>query len=414
MFASKQAFYIFFIQILALQLLFADTSRSQSIKKVKINIHLEDARLTDVLNTIEQKTEFAFIYDENVIESKERFSLDFDDISVADILKKVGAQSGLNFKQINTNISVTKVASPKAANHDKEIARPDITIAGNVTDENGQPLPGATVQVKGTAIGTVTQVNGSYTLTVPDDSETLVFSYIGYITEEVSFTGQVTINMVLYPDVTQLGEVVVTALGVETNRREVGYTVQEIQGSEIAEVKDPNFLNNLSGRVAGVQVINGPTGVGSSSRITIRGESSFNNNSPLFVVDGIPINNQTVVNLTTEVQSGVQEADFGNGAAEINPDDIESVSILKGPTAAALYGSRGGKWRYIDHHQKGDDKKGLGISVNSTFFAENAFRFPDFQNAFGQGSFGGSFAFEDGIGAGINDGSTQKFRPPAE
>lgn len=115
--------------------------------------------------------------------------------------------------------------------------------------------------------------------------------------------------------------------------------------------------------MAGVQIINGPTGVGSLSRITIRGDSSFNNNSPLFVVDGIPINKQTVVNLTTEVQSGVQEANFGNGAAEINPDDIESVSILKGPTASALYGYRAANGVVLITTKKGDEKKTWGLAL---------------------------------------------------
>ena len=201
-----------------------------------------------------------------------------------------------------------------------------------------------------------------------------------------------------------------TALGLKRETKELGYVVQSLDAKGVTEVKSVNFLDNLSGKLAGVTINQGATGVGSSSKITIRGEASFSNNNPLFIVDGVPINNNSVFNFTSEAAAGFQEIDFGNGAMEVNPDDIAEVSVLKGPSAAALYGTRASNGVIIIETKSGKNTKGLGVSYNTSFFVDSAFQLPDFQNEYGQGN-SGEFAFVDGLGGGTNDLITYSWGP---
>ena len=233
---------------------------------------------------------------------------------------------------------------------------------------------------------------------------------MGYKTKKMVINNQTIINIKLEELATNLNEIVITALGVNRKTKELGYAIQEIKAKELSEVKTANFLDNLSGKLAGVTISQGATGVGSSSKITIRGEASFSNNNPLFVVDGTPINNNTVFNFTNEAAAGFQEIDFGNGAMEVNPDDIESVTVLKGPSAAALYGTRASNGVIVIKTKDGSKKKGLGISINSSITFDTAFRLPEFQNDYGQGQ-GGVFEYVDGLGGGTSDNITYSWGP---
>ncbi|MEO9873154.1 SusC/RagA family TonB-linked outer membrane protein [Ekhidna sp.] len=284
-----------------------------------------------------------------------------------------------------------------------------IIISGVVSDSNGDILPGVTIREKGTSNGTITNGNGAFELTVPNDA-ILVISSIGFTTQEVKLNGQNVIDVVLQEGISELDEVVVTALGIKRQTRDLGYNVQRIESSKIAGVKSTNFIDNLAGKLAGVTVSQGATGVGSTSKITIRGEASFTNNNPLFVVDGIPINNNSIVNFTNDAAAGFQEVDFGNGAMEVNSDDIASVSVLKGPGAAALYGTRASNGVIIITTKDGSDKQGIGVSINSTTMVERAFQLPQFQNEYGQGN-SGEFEFVDGLGGGTNDNITYSWGP---
>lgn len=276
-----------------------------------------------------------------------------------------------------------------------------ITVTGSVTSAVDETtIPFVTIQASN-GKSTTTDENANYTISVSENDK-LRFSAIGYITQTISVENRTTINVSLAESTTSLDEVVVTALGVKRESKELGYTVQTLEAAEISEVKAVNFLDNLSGKLAGVTVTPGPTGVGSSSKITIRGESSFSNNNPLFVVDGTPINNTTVFNNTNEAAAGFQEIDFGNGGMEVNPDDIESVTVLKGPTAAALYGTRAANGVIVIETKDGSKAKGMGISINTTLFVDKAFKLPKFQNEYGQGN-SGQFAYVDGLGGGTND-----------
>ncbi|GAB3171162.1 SusC/RagA family TonB-linked outer membrane protein [Telluribacter humicola] len=286
-------------------------------------------------------------------------------------------------------------------------------LTGQVRDQaTDQPLAGVSVQVRSTQSGTLTDANGNFSLSNLSPNSVLVFSFIGYRSQEVTYTGQSTLTVTLQEGVS-LNEVVVTALGLERSSRSLGYAIQKVEGRQINDVKAPNFLDNLAGKVAGVTITGGSTGVGSSSRITIRGESSFTSNNPLFVVDGIPINNSTIVNVVNDDANGFQEIDFGNGAMEINPDDIASVSVLKGPGAAALYGTRASNGVILINTKDGSRTEGLGISFNSTFFAERPFQLPRFQNLYGQGN-SGAFKYVDGLSGGINDNISYSYGPRME
>lgn len=285
----------------------------------------------------------------------------------------------------------------------------DKTISGTVYDAaTNEPLPFVTVSVKGTTVGQVTDSQGKYNLRMPDNAETLVFSFVGYITIEETIGSRTRINVNLVEDVTSLEEVVVTALGVERSQKALGYAVQKVDGDQLTQARETNVVNSLAGRAAGVQVVGGSSGVGSTSLITIRGESSLipGQNSPLFVVDGIPINNRTVSNRS----EGNLETDYGNGAQDINPDDIETISVLKGPNATALYGSRGANGVILITTKSGKSGQGFRIDVNQNVTFENALRIPRYQNSYGQGA-GGQFAFGDGFGAGINDNIDESWGP---
>lgn len=284
------------------------------------------------------------------------------------------------------------------------------TVRGTVlSNEDFAPLAGVTVVESGTSNGTLTDTNGEYEITIKDGA-TLIFSYLGYNEQSLSVSlGQYEVDVVLVAGL-ELGEVVVTALGLERKSKSLGYGVQKLDNREISEVPAVNFLDNLSGKLAGVTISQGATGVGSTSKISIRGEASFTNNNPLFVVDGVLINNKTVVNNTNDAAAGFQEIDFGNGAMDVNPHDIESISVLKGPSAAALYGTRASNGVIIINTKRGSEKDEIKVSFNTSNYFERPFQLPEFQNKYGQGN-NGEFAFKDGLGGGINDNITYSYGP---
>jgi TonB-linked SusC/RagA family outer membrane protein len=284
------------------------------------------------------------------------------------------------------------------------------TITGIVADTEGNAIPYVNIILSGTSIGTITNDVGEYSLNIPNLLGALEISILGYQSILVPINNTRRINITLEESTEVLDEVVLTALGIKRETKELGYVVQSLNAEGITEVKSVNFLDNLSGKLAGVTINQGATGVGSSSKITIRGEASFSNNNPLFIVDGVPINNNSVFNFTNEAAAGFQEIDFGNGAMEVNPDDIAEVSVLKGPSAAALYGTRASNGVIIIETKSGKNTKGLGISYNTSFFVDSAFKLPEFQNEYGQGN-AGNFAFVDGLGGGTNDLITYSWGP---
>ena len=253
-----------------------------------------------------------------------------------------------------------------------------ITVGGRViSGEDGYGLPGVTIQVKGTQKGTVSDMDGNYSVQVASNG-TLVFSYVGYKTKEVAVNGKTKINVTLETNALMLDDVVVTALGIKRQKRELGYATEEIGGDMIAKSGSGSVISALSGRSAGVQIVN-PNGVdGGSSRITIRGNNSIlGDNQPLIVVDGVPMSNEGGI---TEWSGG---RDWGTALNNINQEDIESIDILKGPTAAALYGSRGGNGVLLITTKKGSKQRGLGITYSSSFKVTQPYMFRSVQNKYG-------------------------------
>lgn len=283
------------------------------------------------------------------------------------------------------------------------------TITGSIYDaKTKQSIAGAYIMERN-VLGVVSDAKGTFTIQIGENVSKIFVSSLGYQTQDIVLNGQSNVTIYLEAGI-ELSEIVVTALGLERSSKSLGYAVQQIDGAELSKVKSANFLDNLAGKVAGVTVISGSSGVGSSSKISIRGESSFTNTNPLFVVDGIPINNNTVVNTTNDDANGFMEVDFGNGAMEVNQDDIESVTVLKGGTAAALYGARASNGAIIIKTKTGAKSKGIGVSFNSTSFVETPFQLPQFQNTYGLGN-SGKYAYKDGLGGGINDNITYSYGP---
>jgi TonB-linked SusC/RagA family outer membrane protein len=283
-------------------------------------------------------------------------------------------------------------------------------VSGTITDTAGTPIPYVNIQLTGTNKGTISNEEGTYSLSITNSLGVLKFSALGYETQNVPLNNIGIIDVTLLESSEQLNEVVLTALGLKRETKELGYAVQSLDAKGVTEVKAVNFLDNLTGKLAGVTINQGATGVGSSSKITIRGEASFSNNNPLFIVDGVPINNNSVFNFTNEAAAGFQAIDFGNGAMEVNPDDIEVVSVLKGPSAAALYGTRASNGVIVIETKSGKNTQGIGISYNTSFFVDSAFRLPDFQDEYGQGQ-SGVFEFVDGLGGGTSDNITYSWGP---
>ncbi|MDZ7606151.1 MAG: SusC/RagA family TonB-linked outer membrane protein [Cyclobacteriaceae bacterium] len=260
------------------------------------------------------------------------------------------------------------------------------TITGTVTSMmDGSSIPGVNVVVKGSASGTITDIDGRYSLDIVGEGSILVFSYVGYSTEEVEIQGRTVIDMILAESLEALNEIVVTGLSIERERESLGYSVSQVSGDAVNNVKADNFANALSGKVAGLQITESSTGVGGSSRVVLRGISSMlGNNRPLFVIDGIPM----IANFNDGNSPG---KDSGDALADINPEDIESVTVLKGAGAAAIYGSRGANGVILITTKKGTLNKGLGVSFNTSFAMEEPMVMPDLQNKYGQGGLGGRY-----------------------
>lgn len=264
------------------------------------------------------------------------------------------------------------------------------TITGKVTNkDDGQPLPGATVLVKGTAIGTTTDAYGKYRLVVPAKYNLIVFSFIGMKTAEVTIGSGDVIDVVMEPDVMKIDEVVVTAIGIPKKEKSLGYSTTKVSGEELTKAKPTSAMNALEGKIAGVNITTASSNPGASTRVISRGFTTLSgSNQVLYVVDGIPIDNSSFG--STSLNGGT---DFGNKANDINPEDIESITFLKGSSATALYGSRAANGVIVITTKKGPAGKGAGtkganISYTTSFQLESVLKLPTYQNEFGEGFYG--------------------------
>lgn len=358
--------------------LLAGTTSAQSVSKIEITIEFEGTTIQDAFNEIEEKTELKFLYESIGIEaSNKRITIPKTTTTVEKVLIEISAQTGLRFRQTDNTLAVQLNKEPV---EEEPLPLPE-TITGTVIDaEMQEPMPGVNISVKGTTIGTSTDENGTYELNVPSLQDTLIFSFVGYQTQEIPINGNTQIDVAMR--VTSLSkEFVVTALGIVRSERAIGYSTQQVDGEDLTYSNENNVIGTLAGKIAGVQVV-GASGasMGGTQKIKIRGVNSISGgDEPLIVVDGTPISNANF--------AGSTGRDYGNISQDINPDDIESINVLKGPAASALYGIRGQYGVIMITTTKGaKGAEAFTVDLNSSFAIERVGNIMPYQNKYGAGS----------------------------
>ncbi len=263
-------------------------------------------------------------------------------------------------------------------------------VKGTIFESDGStPVIGGTVLLKGTDVGTISNMDGEYSIPISGTSPVLIFQYLGYLKQEIAVDNRSVINVTLQEDVVQLQDVVVTALGISREEKSLGYAVSKVDSESINKTVSGNWLNSMSGKVAGLNFDQANSGPSGSMRVTLRGDQSLNygSNEALFVIDGVPVSSGMTATKSVSNYAQVDApVDFGNAASDINPNDVESVSVLKGPAATALYGSRAANGAIIITTKSGRKTKGIGVTINSSVTMEKAGYFPDFQTEYGNGS----------------------------
>lgn len=352
----------------------AQQNRPDASIHVPVSSHMADA-----LEEIERQTNYSFLYDARVIDLSAPLTSPLEGRTVFEILNRLFKDTEIAYTIVNEQIILSKK---------EEIIRMRQQsmwkVTGVVTDQNGDPAAFVNVVRKGTTYGTITDLNGRFALDLPDKA-ILVFSYVGFVTQEIKYEGQASVNVRLTEDTKRLGEVVVTALGIEKKEYSLPYATQFIAGDELIRAKDLNLMNTLSGKLAGVQINRISSGVGSSARVVIRGSRSMSgNNQPLYVIDGVPMLNVSSEQALTTIGGNADAGnrDAGDGISNLNPDDIESMNVLKGGSAAALYGGQAANGVILIKTKKG--LAGLRkINFSSSFTVDQAICLPEFQNAYG-------------------------------
>ncbi len=343
-------------------------------QRMRIAISMSNVSVEQVLNKIEETSDYVFLYNDETIQKNRIVSVRSKSGKITDILDDIFKGTDISYTVIDKQIILSK--SNKVNQNAKAIQ-----IKGMVKDALGEPLIGVSVLVKGTSNGTVTDLDGKFSLNV-SVGDILEFSYVGYAAQSVTVKNANPLDIVLSEDAQALDEVVVTALGIKREAKALTYNVQEIKAAGITKVKDANFVNSLSGKIAGVTINQSSSGTGGSSRVVMRGTKSlFGENNALYVLDGIPMQGLRTKQSDNFYES-VEVAD-GDGISNINPEDIESMSVLTGASAAALYGNRGANGVILITTKKGAIGKPRISYSNSTSFSR-PFVTPEFQNTYGR------------------------------
>ncbi|RKX84563.1 MAG: hypothetical protein DRP58_07055 [Spirochaetes bacterium] len=363
--------YILFISVLLI------ISQSQLLAQEDISAGKGKSRaVSEWFKIIQEKTEYRFFYSDDIAGLDEKIVLLTKIKNIEDIITELKEKTSLDFKMLENKLIVVVLTNTTLQ---------PIVVKGRVTSpEEPEGLPGVNVFVKGSSDGTITDFDGRYTLKVSDKYDILVCSFIGYAKQEIPVNGRTAINILLESNTESIEEVIVTALNISRDKSSLGYSITQVDNEELSTVKQNNPINSLAGKVAGLQISGSPSGVDGSSRVVLRGISSLSGgNRPLIVIDGIPVSGGTY--------GGANEwggTDKGDALSDINPDDIESMSVLKGAGAAAIYGSRAANGVILITTKKGKNRKGLGISFNTSFMLDNPMVYPDLQNEYGQGAYG--------------------------
>lgn len=372
-----------------------------------VTLNETNSNLDKVFTEIRKQTGYDFLYNTRLLKNTVPVTVKAKNSSLVEVLEQVFKNQPLTYT-ITENTIILKRREDRFIAQDSKFSllpqnrdlraanssgsvlgfnmeQKRAEIRGKVIDATGESLIGVSVRVKGTDNGASTDINGSYVLNAADNA-ILVFTYIGYVTQEVAVNGRSNVSITMVEDRQALSEVVVTAFGVTKAKRGLGYAVQEVRGEDFTEARQNNVANSLTGKIAGVDATQANSGVGGSSRVIIRGNTSLNGNQqPLYVVDGMPINNG---NRGPNTTSGGLNVDRGDGISRMNPDDIATISVLKGGAAAALYGSQAANGVILITTKKGSAQKGVGIEVSSDANFGTPSVFPNFQYEYGQGNDG--------------------------
>lgn len=336
--------------------------------------------LEKVFTAIKKQTGYYVIWNYNLLEDAKPVTVSARNQPIEKFIQDVLKDQPLQYVFRDKTIVIGKKSSEEG-NPSSPIIAALIDIRGKVVNENGEPLAQVSVVVQGTNRGTVTNEKGEFAIAVNSRNAILLFSYLGYVTQSITVGDRQALNITLLADNKELSDVVVTAFGIEKSKKALGYSTQVVNGGELTVARETNVANALKGRVAGLHVNPSSGGPGGSSFVMIRGNSSLTGNGqPLYVVDGVPIDNQTLDAAT--ISSG---RDYGDGIGNINPDDIENVTVLKGPAAASLYGARGSNGVILITTKKGKKGKGVGVDFNSNSTFEKPNVIPTQQNVWGGG-----------------------------
>lgn len=353
----------------------------------KVSLVSEIATVKDILKEIERQTDYRFFYNHQRVDVARRISINVRDVSIPEALNEIFKNTSIGYKITGNHIllfglddtNAHPAASMRLAVSETGVRYMDglFGVSGTVTAESGETMPGVNIIEKGSTNGTITDATGRYSLVTRDENAVLVFSSVGYTTQEVPIGGRSVVDVVMAADVKALSEVVVTAFGIEKEKKALSYSVQEVDGAQLSAVGNTNLVNSLQGKIAGVIVKQTSGAPGSRSLITIRGSRSLvGNNEPLYVIDGLPVSS-------------------GSRTIDINPNDIKSVNVLKGPTAAALYGLRASNGVIVVETKKGEGTTGGKPTVNfeTSYNFDQLSRYPSLQTTYAQGEQGKFNAF---------------------
>lgn len=372
---GRLAYALMLLPLLALRPPGEGHGQAQDLLYAKVNVQMKQARIKAILDRLEAEAKVSFVYSSRSIPVHRRATVSSVDKTLAQILDELFFPDRVSYKSVGRRIILSVPVSSAPADSARSVlqqADADRRITGRVTDDLAQPLPGVSILIKGMQRGTTTDEHGRFQLEIPDGEVILVFSFVGYLSHEMAVTNESEVAVSLVQDNKSLDEVVVTALGLQRSKKALGYAVGEIKSEELTRVPQDNVVNGLTGKVSGVRVINTTPDLNSDPIVLIRGFTSLSgNNSPLIVVDGLPTGTDVSV------------------LSDLSADNIESVNILKGPSAAALYGSRAGSGVLLITTKSGNKgRKGLGLSVNSAYTASIPYQYVPIQQRFATGSNG--------------------------
>jgi iron complex outermembrane receptor protein len=363
-------------KLIALIVLVFQLSVSAQLTNKTLSLSVENTSIKQILKQIESKSDYSFAYNSNLIDVNDKVDFKVSNKTITEALSQLFKNKAIAYKINGKIIALTKA--------EKKAEAGPVKISGVVLDNFGETLPGTNVVVKGTTVGTITDIDGNFELTLDEaTSKTLLFSSMGFATQEVFVGNQREFNITMAEDAVGLDEVVVTALGIKKEKKALGYAVTEVNSEEIQKAASLNPVDGLQGQVAGVNIKNTDGGLFGGTKIEIRGVSTLGgNNQPIFVVDGVILDNGTSGN----DEWGADPGDWGNELKNLNPDDFESVSVLKGSAATALYGSRGINGAVIITTKGSKVAKGFGVSVSQSLSLRHVYDMPDFQYEFGPGT----------------------------